>query len=66
MLIAVICTIKSAKDLSQIFLFLLGWFLLSDCLTTFSNVAVVFAKSELQMTQTQLIVAALLAPIGMI
>lgn len=42
-------TIKAAKGLLDIMLFLAGWFLLSDAIATTSTTAILFAKSSLHM-----------------
>ncbi|KAL8992682.1 MAG: hypothetical protein Q9169_006913 [Polycauliona sp. 2 TL-2023] len=47
-------TIKRARHLKDIALFLAGWFLLSDAIATVSGTAVLFGKTELGMTAAQL------------
>ena len=42
-------TIKAARGLLDIMLFLAGWFLLSDAIATTSTTAILFAKSSLHM-----------------
>ncbi len=47
-------TIKRARHLKDIVLFLAAWFLLSDGIATVSGTAVLFGKTELGMTPAQL------------
>ncbi|KAI4139709.1 MAG: hypothetical protein L6R39_006153 [Caloplaca ligustica] len=47
-------TIRRARHLKDIVLFLAAWFLLSDGIATVSGTAVLFAKTELGMTPAQL------------
>lgn len=42
-------TIQQARRLSDIMLFLAGWFLLSDAIATTSSTAILFAKTQLHM-----------------
>lgn len=42
------------KDLKDIYLFLLGWFFLSDSITTINSTAILFAKTNLNMTTISL------------
>ncbi|KAH3663388.1 hypothetical protein OGAPHI_005378 [Ogataea philodendri] len=45
---------KAASQLKDITAFLVGWFVVSDSLTTINSTAILFAKSDLQMTTLQL------------
>ncbi|KAG7752305.1 hypothetical protein KL911_004103 [Ogataea haglerorum] len=45
---------RAASQLKDIMAFLLGWFIISDSLTTINSTAILFAKSDLQMTTVQL------------
>ncbi|KAL8764828.1 MAG: hypothetical protein Q9209_007860, partial [Squamulea sp. 1 TL-2023] len=47
-------TIKCARHLKDIVLFLAAWFLLSDGIATVSGTAVLFGRTELEMTPAQL------------
>lgn len=47
-------TVKRARHLKDIVLFLAAWFLLSDGIATVSGTAVLFAKTEIGMTPAQL------------
>lgn len=47
-------TVKRARHLKDIVLFLAAWFLLSDGIATISGTAVLFAKTELGMTPAEL------------
>lgn len=47
-------TVKRARHLKDIVLFLAAWFLLSDGIATVSGTAVLFAKTELGMTPAEL------------
>ncbi|KAL8781104.1 MAG: hypothetical protein Q9213_006162 [Squamulea squamosa] len=47
-------TIKRARHLKDIVFFLAAWFLLSDAIATVSGTAVLFGKTELEMTPAQL------------
>ncbi|KAI7818052.1 autophagy-related protein 22-like protein [Gamsiella multidivaricata] len=56
-------TIVQARKLPSAFAFLISWFFLSDGYTSIANVALLFAKTSLQMPQTQLILLSLEVPI---
>jgi UMF1 family MFS transporter len=56
-------TVSQASKLSQAFIFLLSWFMMSDALGTIVHVAVLFAKSELAATQIQLFIVATITPL---
>ncbi|KAL8677919.1 MAG: hypothetical protein Q9186_005701 [Xanthomendoza sp. 1 TL-2023] len=47
-------TVKRARHLKDIIFFLAAWFLLSDAVATVSGTAVLFGKTELDMTPAQL------------
>lgn len=53
-------TIHEARKMRDITLFLLGWFLISDALTTISSSAILFAQSELKMSASSLSIINLL------
>lgn len=55
---------KQASQLRDITLYLIGWFILSDSLTTINSAAILFAKSELQMNTIQLSRISILAMIS--
>jgi UMF1 family MFS transporter len=57
-------TLSKAKQLSQLFKFLLAWFIFSDGIFTISTIAILFFKSELGVNQNGLIIAASLAPLS--
>jgi UMF1 family MFS transporter len=56
-------TISKAQKLSQVFIFLLSWFIMSDALGSIAYIAVLFAKIELAATQVELFIAAFISPI---
>ncbi|KAF9986422.1 Autophagy protein 22, partial [Modicella reniformis] len=56
-------TIVQARKLPNAFAFLMAWFFLSDGYTSISNVALLFAKTSLQLPQTLLILLSLEVPI---
>ncbi|KAJ3125020.1 Autophagy protein 22 [Irineochytrium annulatum] len=56
-------TIAKARKLSNLFTFLIGWFIFSDAFTTTITVAVLFAHTELKMTNNTLIIVGLLVPL---
>ncbi|ODV84850.1 hypothetical protein CANARDRAFT_8421 [[Candida] arabinofermentans NRRL YB-2248] len=47
-------SIRLASQLKDISFFLLGWFIVSDSLTTINSTAILFAKSSLQMSTIEL------------
>ncbi|KAI0237445.1 Autophagy protein 22 [Massospora cicadina] len=55
---------RNAKHLSQAFLFLVSWFMMSDAIATIVSVAVIFSKKDLGFTLIELMVAALIAPLA--
>ncbi|KAF8985676.1 Autophagy protein 22 [Entomortierella lignicola] len=56
-------TIVQARKLPSAFAFLISWFFLSDGYTSIANVALLFAKTSLQLPQTMLILLSLEVPI---
>lgn len=46
---------KHARLLRDVMIFLLGWFIISDSLTTINSTAILFSKTELHMSTTNLI-----------
>ncbi|KAF9990890.1 Autophagy protein 22 [Mortierella antarctica] len=56
-------TIVQARKLPSAFAFLVAWFFLSDGYTSIANVSLLFAKTSLQLPQTQLILLSLVVPI---
>ncbi|KAG0048243.1 Autophagy protein 22 [Gryganskiella cystojenkinii] len=56
-------TIIQARKLPNAFAFLVAWFFLSDGYTSIANVALLFAKTSLQLSQTLLILLSLVVPI---
>ncbi|VEU22895.1 DEKNAAC103991 [Brettanomyces naardenensis] len=59
-----IVTFKQASQLRDISCFLLGWFVVSDSLTTINSTAILFAKSDLGMNTIQLSRISVLAMIS--
>lgn len=47
-------TFKEARQMKDVAIFLLAWFMISDAATTINSAAVLFAKTELQMTAPSL------------
>ncbi|KAI1318161.1 Autophagy protein 22 [Mortierella claussenii] len=56
-------TIRQARKLPSAFAFIVAWFFLSDGYTSIANVALLFAKTSLQLPQTMLILLSLEVPI---
>ncbi|KAF9425325.1 Autophagy protein 22 [Podila epigama] len=56
-------TIAHARQLPSAFAFLMAWFFLSDGYTSIANVAILFAKTSLGLSQTKLILLSLVVPI---
>lgn len=48
-------SLKHARLLKDVVIFLVGWFIISDSLTTINSTAILFAKTELKMTAINLI-----------
>ncbi|KAI8925154.1 vacuole effluxer Atg22 like-domain-containing protein [Entophlyctis helioformis] len=55
-------SIAKARQLSQLFLFLIGWFIYSDGFSTITSVAILFFRTELGVKQTELLIAATITP----
>jgi UMF1 family MFS transporter len=53
-------TFKEAKQMKDVAIFLLGWFIVSDAATTINSAAVLFARAELQMSAPSLAVIGVL------
>ena len=56
-------TIREAKKLKNTFWFLLSWFFYSDGYSSIASTAILFGKSALNMTNTQLLIISLVAPL---
>lgn len=56
-------SIKHASMLKDVLIFLLGWFILSDSVVTINSAAVLFAKTELQMSTINLVIIGILSVI---
>lgn len=54
--------LKNAYKLSNLFKVLISWFFMSDALSLIINVAILFAKKNLQMTPAQLFIIAIIVP----
>jgi UMF1 family MFS transporter len=54
-------TVKTAAKLRQVLIFLIAWFLLSDAVATVSGTAVLFARTELNMSTVQIAVLSITA-----
>ncbi|KAJ3309032.1 Autophagy protein 22 [Boothiomyces sp. JEL0838] len=55
-------TLSKAKQLKELFTFLLGWFIFSDGISTVSTVAILYCQSELGVSEIGLLIAAILTP----
>ncbi|KAI8896592.1 autophagy-related protein 22-like protein [Globomyces pollinis-pini] len=55
-------TLSKAAQLKDLFTFLLGWFIFSDGIFTISTVAILYCQSELGVSQSGLIIAAIITP----
>ncbi|KAH9942797.1 MFS general substrate transporter [Amylocystis lapponica] len=55
---------REVARLRNTFTYLGAWFLLSDCFSTITNTAILFAKTSLHMPASALIVVAVLSPIA--
>jgi MFS transporter, UMF1 family len=55
-------TLSKARELTDLFKFLLGWFLFSDAISTIGTVSILYFQTELGVSQSGLIGAAILAP----
>ncbi|AQZ18919.1 ATG22 (YCL038C) [Zygosaccharomyces parabailii] len=59
-------SLKNAKLLKDMVIFLLGWFIVSDSLTTINSAAILFARTELGMSTLSLILISVLTMISAI
>ncbi|KAI9294684.1 MFS general substrate transporter [Neoconidiobolus thromboides FSU 785] len=57
-------TFTHVSTLTEAFLFLLAWFIMSDAVSTIVAVAVIFAKKDLQFQLFELLIAAIIVPIA--
>lgn len=57
-------TFKEARQMKDVALFLLGWFLVSDGITTINSTAVLFAQGELRMSPANLALMGMLVVIS--
>lgn len=57
-------TFKEARQMKDVALFLVGWFLVSDGITTINSTAVLFAQGELRMSPANLAVMGMLVVIS--
>lgn len=53
-------TFKEARNMKDVAIFLLGWFIVSDAATTINSAAVLFAKTELNMSAPSLAIIGIL------
>lgn len=58
--VGLVTTVKKARELQDISMFLVGWFLLSDAVTTINSTAVLFARTNLQMATPALALVGLI------
>ncbi|KAJ3356667.1 Autophagy protein 22 [Kappamyces sp. JEL0680] len=56
--------LKQARSLSQLFLFLIGWFLYSDAFSSLGSVVFLFAQSQLGADSTILVISSITLPIS--
>ncbi|CCH46460.1 Autophagy-related protein [Wickerhamomyces ciferrii] len=56
-------SIKHASQLKDVAIYLLGWFIVSDSVTTMNSAAILFARSELQMSTPKLVIVGILSVI---
>nr|QFR37086.1 MFS transporter [Cyberlindnera americana] len=56
-------SMKHASALTDVLIYLLGWFIVSDSVTTINSAAVLFARSELQMSTPKLVIVGILTVI---
>ena len=57
-------TLKQARQLSQLFKFLLGWFVYSDSFSTVVSAALLFAQGELGASEQILYMSAIIVPLA--
>ncbi|CCC68974.1 hypothetical protein NCAS_0B08900 [Naumovozyma castellii] len=55
---------KHARLLEDVMIFLIGWFIISDSITTINSTAILFSRTELQMTTLELIIVSILTMIS--
>ena len=53
--------LKHARLLKDVMIFLLGWFIISDSITTINSTAILFAKTQLKMSTLGLIMVSILS-----
>ncbi|CCE62153.1 hypothetical protein TPHA_0B04840 [Tetrapisispora phaffii CBS 4417] len=58
--------LQNARLLKDVVIFLIGWFILSDSVTTINSTAILFAKSELKMGTVGLIILSILTMVNAI
>ncbi|KAH3674845.1 hypothetical protein WICMUC_003048 [Wickerhamomyces mucosus] len=63
---ALFASIKHASNLRDVLIYLFGWFIISDSVTTMNSAAILFAKTELQMTTPKLVIIGILSVISAI
>jgi len=56
-------SLKHASNLKDVAIYLFGWFIVSDSITTINSAAVLFARSELQMSTPKLVIVGILTVI---
>ncbi|KAL6929211.1 hypothetical protein ACO0SA_002551 [Hanseniaspora valbyensis] len=54
-------TITHAASLKQVSIFLIGWFIISDSITTINSTAILFSKNELHMNTVNLVLVSILS-----
>lgn len=54
-------TITHAASLKEVSIFLLGWFIISDSITTINSTAILFSKNELHMDTINLVIVSVLS-----
>ncbi|KAK4615509.1 Autophagy-related protein 22 [Fulvia fulva] len=57
-------TVKTAAKLRQVWVFLIAWFLLSDAIATVSGTAIMFARTELEMSTTAIALLSITATLS--
>ncbi|CCD22195.1 Atg22p NDAI_0A00350 [Naumovozyma dairenensis CBS 421] len=55
---------KHARLLKDVMIFLLGWFIISDSITTINSTAILFSRTQLDMSTLQLIIVSILTMIS--
>lgn len=64
--IALFKALEHAKLLKDVVIFLVGWFIISDSVTTINSTAILFSKTELKMSTLNLIVISILTMLNAI